>query len=77
MTAIAYDGIAEWYAKRVKEGGAGAWAFPALLTLIGDIRGQQVCDLGCGEGRMARLLARRGAQVVGVDLSAALIHTAQ
>lgn len=57
-------------------------AAPALgpslpLTLIGDIRGQQVCDLGCGEGRIARLLAQRGAQVVGVDRSAALINTAQ
>jgi len=77
MTATAYDAIAEWYAANVQEGGAGAWAFPSLLALLGEIRRQQICDLGCGEGRIARLLAQRGAQVVGVDLSAALINTAQ
>ncbi|MEZ4729836.1 MAG: class I SAM-dependent methyltransferase [Caldilineaceae bacterium] len=77
MTATSYDAIAEWYAANVQEGGAGAWAFPSLLALLGEIRGQQICDLGCGEGRIARLLAQRGAQVVGVDRSAALINTAQ
>lgn len=77
MTATSYDAIAEWYAANVQEGGAGAWAFPSLLALLGEIRGQQICDLGCGEGRIARLLAQCNAQVVGVDRSAALINTAQ
>jgi ubiquinone/menaquinone biosynthesis C-methylase UbiE len=77
MRDTAYDSIAEWYANRVREGGAGEWAFPALLDLIGDIRSQYVCDLGCGEGRIARLLAQRGAHIVGVDLSAELIEVAQ
>lgn len=77
MADTAYDSIAEWYASRVREGGAGEWAFPALLDLIGDIRGSQVCDLGCGEGRIARLLAERGADVVGVDLSTSLVEAAR
>ncbi len=34
---------------------AGSWAFPALINLIGNVRGQDICDLGCGEGRIARL----------------------
>lgn len=76
MTDTAYDAIAGWYATRVREGGAGEWAFPSLLDLIGDIRSQDVCDLACGEGRIARLLARRGARVVGIDLSAALVEVA-
>lgn len=77
MADTAYDSIAEWYANRVQEGGAGEWAFPALLDLIGDIRSRIICDLGCGEGRIARLLAERGAHVVGVDLSARLVEAAR
>jgi 2-polyprenyl-3-methyl-5-hydroxy-6-metoxy-1,4-benzoquinol methylase len=36
-----------------------------------------VLDLGCGEGWLARKLAERGAQVVGVDVVPALIENAR
>jgi SAM-dependent methyltransferase len=37
-----------------------------------DLAGKLVLDAGCGGGRYARLAARYGARVVGVDLSAAV-----
>lgn len=37
-----------------------------------DLAGKRVLDAGCGGGRYARLLGRHGAEVVGVDLSAAV-----
>ena len=37
-----------------------------------DLAGRLVLDAGCGGGRYARLLGQHGAQVVGVDLSAAV-----
>jgi 2-polyprenyl-3-methyl-5-hydroxy-6-metoxy-1,4-benzoquinol methylase len=40
---------------------------------LGDLSGQRVLDLGCGEGSNAILLAKAGAYVVGVDLSSASI----
>jgi SAM-dependent methyltransferase len=36
-----------------------------------------VCDLGCGPGHVARYLHERGANVVGVDLSPAMIERAR
>jgi SAM-dependent methyltransferase len=39
--------------------------------------GERMLDLGCGTGRVAELLAQAGADVVGVDLSPALIERAQ
>jgi 2-polyprenyl-3-methyl-5-hydroxy-6-metoxy-1,4-benzoquinol methylase len=42
-------------------------ANPALLRLLGDVRGRRLLDAGCGNGYLSRILARHGAQVVGVE----------
>ncbi|MFQ6001203.1 MAG: corrinoid protein-associated methyltransferase CpaM [Anaerolineae bacterium] len=39
--------------------------------------GEQVLDIGCGTGTLAVLLAQRGAQVVGVDISASMLEIAR
>jgi SAM-dependent methyltransferase len=46
-------------------------------ALLGDIRGRTVVDFGCGSGENSLLLARRGAYVVGVDISESLIELAR
>lgn len=50
---------------------------PALLRACGDVAGLRVLDLGCGQGFFTRELARRGARVVGVDLSDRLLALAR
>jgi ubiquinone/menaquinone biosynthesis C-methylase UbiE len=40
---------------------------PALDDLLGDVSGLHILDVGCGEGRYARHLAKRGAIVTGID----------
>jgi len=47
-----------------------------MLEAVGDVRDRDVIDLGCGEGRFSRMLAQRGARVVGVDLCAAFVEAA-
>lgn len=42
-----------------------------------DLRGLRILDAGCGPGEICRFLARQGAEVVGVDISAALVARAQ
>ena len=50
----------------------------ALLSwLPEDLRGQRLLDAGCGTGALAIEAARRGADVVAVDLSPTLISLAQ
>ena len=34
-----------------------------------DLRGMKICDIGCGSGRFVTSLAKRGAQVTGVDFA--------
>ncbi len=48
----------------------------AILGALGPLDGRLVLDLGCGKGRFARVLAARGARVVGLDVSAAMLDQA-
>jgi ubiquinone/menaquinone biosynthesis C-methylase UbiE len=49
---------------------------PALMRRVGHVDDLRVLDLGCGEGRWSRVLADKGASVVGVDGSADMIRFA-
>ena len=44
------------------------------FRLLGDLHGQRVLDVGCGEGTNAVLLAKLGAEVEGVDVSSRLVE---
>ena len=50
---------------------------PIILEQCGDVRGLHVADIGCGEGRTSRMLAERGASVVGFDLIEAFVEMAK
>ena len=50
---------------------------PALLSACEPVAGLRVLDLGCGQGFFSRLLASRGALVIGVDVAADLVSIAQ
>jgi 2-polyprenyl-3-methyl-5-hydroxy-6-metoxy-1,4-benzoquinol methylase len=71
-----YDPFASWYHDWVAAPDADLVA-RSLLGLIGAVTGQRILDLGCGEGRIARLLAGHGNDVVGVDLSGRLLEIAR
>ncbi|MGA8182244.1 MAG: class I SAM-dependent methyltransferase [Terriglobia bacterium] len=73
-----YDLIAEQY-KRSK---LSPWRTYieqyTLLELLGDVRGQSVLDMACGEGYYSRAFKRLGARrVVGIDLSSKMIELAR
>jgi SAM-dependent methyltransferase len=45
----------------------------AVVEKLGDIKGLKVLDLGCGDGTTALPAARRGAEVLGVDIARNLV----
>jgi ubiquinone/menaquinone biosynthesis C-methylase UbiE len=73
-----YDAIAREY-QATKESPLRQYveAF-SFFNMLGDVQGQEVLDLACGEGFYTRLIAAAGARrVVGVDISAAMISLAE
>lgn len=49
---------------------------PAMFKMLGNIRRKRILDLGCGEGYNARIMAKKGAKVRGVDFSKKMIDLA-
>lgn len=50
---------------------------PAFFGMLPTVEGLSGLDIGCGEGHNTRLLVRRGARVVAVDISAVFIAHAK
>lgn len=75
-----WDDVAEWWLERYSPRGDlnREWVIdPVLLAYLGDVTEADVLDAGCGTGYLARMLAQRGARVVGVDLSRGLLSRAE
>ncbi len=48
-----------------------------VIELLGDITSKKILDIGCGNGKVSRLLSKKGAVVTGVDKIADQIKIAQ
>ena len=67
-----WDDVAAWWVTRYTPKGDinREWVIdPALLEILGNVRGKRILDAGCGTGYLSRLLAKAGARVDGVDVS--------
>jgi len=75
-----WDAVARTWAETVRNGGdinREAVTGPAMFRMLGPVKGKRVLDLGCGEGYSARILAKQGAKVVGIDASKEMIELAR
>lgn len=56
----------------------GLWRIPeSKLQLLGNPKGRDILEFGCGAARWSIALANRGARVVGIDLSSAQLAHAR
>jgi len=75
-----WDQVATWYDGWVGDRGSDyhrALAIPAVMDLLEPRRGEQILDVGGGQGVLAPYLAEAGAEATVVDASARLIATAR
>ena len=82
MTASEYDKAGDfylnWLDRNVPDRDRGIQSsVEIMLAMLDDVQGIRVCDLGCGEGYLSRILASRGALVTGVDISRILLRHAK
>ena len=75
-----FEQIAAWWDTVAGDAGdfyAQHLILPAVLRTLGDVRGRSVLDLGAGNGMLSRVLARRGAQVTGIEIAPSLVARAR
>jgi ubiquinone/menaquinone biosynthesis C-methylase UbiE len=75
-----WDGVAEWYAGWSGPEGSRHHrevGIPALCDLLAPHRGEEIIDIGCGAGALARSIIAVGAHYTGIDLSTRLIDVAR
>lgn len=74
----AYEKLAERYAALIDTKPHNAYyERPATLSLLPSVRGKRVLDAGCGPGAYVQILVKRGAKVVGVDISPKMLRLAR
>ena len=80
-TAYADPGMAERFDRERFGGPIGALLLEGQERVLGDFLGEmnnrRIIDVGTGTGRVALVLARRGAHVTAVDASAEMLETAR
>lgn len=75
-----WDAVAAWYDGWVGKGGSHhhrKLAIPALLKLLDPQPGEQILDIGAGQGVLAPDIAGAGADYTGIDVSSRLLDSAR
>jgi SAM-dependent methyltransferase len=78
--ARSWEPVASWYDGWVGDRGSKyhqAAAIPAVMELLDPQPGEDVLDVGAGQGVLAHHIAARGARYTGVDASPRLIEIAR
>lgn len=72
--------VAPWYHALLEDGGSTYQRdliLPALLRILGAVRGVRILDIGSGQGFFSRAFHAAGASVSGVDISPELVELAR
>jgi SAM-dependent methyltransferase len=79
QAAATYDAMAEDYDAALVRGEKhynSLYERPAIISMLPDVAGKRVLDVGCGSGPLSDWLASHGAEVVGFDTSASMVRLA-
>ena len=74
-----YNAMADRYTEHSNHGAYNAYyERPAMLQLLGDVKGLSILDVGCGDGTYSSILLENGAQeIFGFDISENMLALAQ
>ncbi len=74
-----WNKLAAWWDEVGQDGDLyhRTFLFPTLIRWVTATKGMRVLDVGCGNGALARIFAKAGADVVAVDFSEVFIEKAK
>ena len=75
-----WDAVADWYDGWMGKGGSihhKKIAIPAVLELLDPQRGENILDIGAGQGVLAPHITKAGAEYTGIDVSHKLLNYAR
>lgn len=77
-SAAQYDAMASDYADANAESAFNAYyERPATISMLGDVAGLRVLEVGCGSGPLTEWLVDQGARVTAMDVSPAMLALAE
>jgi SAM-dependent methyltransferase len=77
-SARQYDAMAAEYAADNAESAFNAYyERPAMVSLLGDVSGRRVLEVGCGAGPLTAWMVDRGALVTAMDVSPGMVRLAR
>ncbi|MFX1483364.1 MAG: class I SAM-dependent methyltransferase [Promethearchaeota archaeon] len=80
LMPASWDEVAYDYHRSVGDTGDSyhrTYVNPVVFGILGDIKGLSILDLACGQGYLSRILAKKGAKVIGIDISEKMLEIAQ
>ncbi len=69
--------INRYYNNKALSYGVNKIRLEKVLDILGDVRGQKILDIGCATGYIGREFKKRGATVMGVDISRKAVKLAK
>ena len=73
-----YDAMAAEYSADNHDGAYNSlYERPAMLSMLGDVTGLRILDIGCGAGQLSHQLVAGGALLTGIDVSPAMVEIAR
>lgn len=73
-----FDGVAKKYRANYEGNNIVSHSFNTrlqiVLSLIGDVNGKDILDIGCGPGILARCLVKNKCEFTGIDISSEMIQ---
>ncbi len=77
LSALQYDHMAQAYARDSVTNPFNAYyERPATISLLGQVAGQRVLEIGCGSGALTQWLVDNDATVTGLDVSEQMLSLA-
>ncbi len=74
LIARRFDELCQTFPDQIEENDS---RLKAIINQLGVLKGKKILEVGCGKGRVSRILKKQGADIYGIDISEQLLKSAK